>query len=217
MKKSISLIAALAVLLSITFAVSVEGASAKTIKQKNHVNCYKVGNYVHCGSDMCTPVYKVNLKTKKVKKIRGRYKGMGVTQMKYYKKYLYFKMHGNGGEGALFRTNVKTNKVSAPLAKNIYGGFTVTNNKILVSDVWSASSGKMINIMMNLNGKNKQKTKHKVKLTGYHKTNAKGYKMINQILKYDDYGELPVKAKLYLKTPNNKKIYICTYNPSYMN
>lgn len=209
MKKSISLIAVLAVMLSFVFALSVESVSAKTIKTNVYCECCKVGSYVYCGSTN-TSFYKVNLKTKSVKRLmKGSYSyttGPGPNQMKKYKNHLYISTCGGGAPGNLYRMNLKNDKISK-LASKVYGYFTIKNNKIYyphfkITKVkgYNHYAPGSIDAVMNLNGKNKKKTAYSVKSSKIYYTNAKGYKVV-----YRDSDE---ESLAYLKTPKRGKIYL---------
>ena len=205
MKKYRSVLLVFIVAALITTLVPVSFASAKTKTKKcTMYKLIKKGKYVYCQNGL--HIFKVNLKTKKVKKLGALYGA----NMKLKGKYLYAYNNSQGLFGAnLYRYNVKTGKKKL-LAKDVdqmntlaISGKKIYYRKIVKKGTYDFTYKKRV---MKLNGKAKKSTKIKGE-TKVKSANVSGYHVWDTFDRdtydWDDYSNNSPEGKInyYLSTP----------------
>ena len=193
----ILLLLSIAALVTTMAPVSFASAKTKTKKMKTY-NCIKSGKTVYCTNG--NRIFKVNLKTKKVKKlVKGKYGYPSYLKKKG--KYLYYCDVSQGLESYIYRINTKNNKKKI-LAHPIYPAYAISGKKIYYKAVFVKDNGygdvHYKNKVIKLNGKSKQNTKWKVSMKNK-KTNKKGYYVTDN---WDGQSWDPVTY--YLQTPKGR-------------
>ena len=207
MKKRLCAVFIIMTLLVSCFTSMAFGASG-TKKMTYYGEVIKKGNTAYCNAKI--GIYKVNLKTGKVKALKeydpegAVHFGQSAGCMKLYKGYLYY-TDGAGIGIALNRVKVSGKSKPQDLLKHIdftVSAFAISKGKIYLEGTYM-DSGKAVKRVMKLNGRNIKKSKFKITNT-YKLTNKKGYK----IQTVSSGG----KGTDYLVTPAGKKIKLCSYD-----
>lgn len=180
--------------------------AASNTKSATAYSCIKEKNTAYVTT--YSAIYKVNLKTKKAKKLVS-VSGGDIDFLQKKGKYLYYGTLGGGYEFQLSRVNVKTGKTKLIAESVAYGkldtkctGYVVKDSKIYYSEP-KANYKKSKKVCVKLNGKSKKSTKYKAKMK--HKvSNAKGYRLSKK-----EVSQEPYEVKYYLKTPKGR-IYLGT-------
>ncbi len=187
----------LALLLS---SVVTSYAASGTKKMTLYTDVIKSGKYAYC----CTynGIYRVNLKTKKVKQILkddGTFDVNPPDSMKLYKGYIYYTTAAPMGSTlGRVKTNGKNNRLLASI-----WDYAISKNKIYYTGYdFENENPDGIKRVMSLNGKNEKKCSYEV-INKYKRSNKKGYKVITKIKPIDEYESIDT---YYLVTPNKKKI-----------
>ncbi|MBQ9014506.1 MAG: DUF5050 domain-containing protein [Firmicutes bacterium] len=176
-------------------------AFAKTKTSTVYSQVVKKGKYVYCAS--YAGLYRVNVKTNKVKKLSSDDAG----RMKLSGKYIYYISYTSGTLTNLCRVK-KTGGGHRQLAVNV-DKYKIEKKKIYCND-HHYYEGKETWRVMKLNGKNKKKSKVKVRMN-VKMTNAGKYSVVNKFM--DDY-DADYNVLCYLKKPNGKTVYLGkTYMP----
>ena len=169
------------------------------------------GNYAYCSA--APGIYRVNLKTNKVKRIVDNSEYYTITGplfgMKVHKGYLYYM--GTGGIGSPLHRVKKSGGKTKYLC--VVDDYAIKKGKIYYQ-AFDVDKDKSVKKVMKLNGKNKKKSSYKVK-NKYKKSNKKGYKV-----KYVKTGKKEYSAdledyvpvvKAYLVRPGKKNVLLCTF------
>jgi len=193
-------------------------------KKMTAYKAIKKGNIVYCVATL--GVYKVNIKTGKVK--RNYYKidpedalnMPGPESIKIRKGYMYVYQQGPVG-GFLTRVKLSNGKSKRLASKYGIYDYAISNGKIYFEGNYFSDDGDVSEVkkVMRLNGKSIKKTKYRAKTT-VKKTNSKGYYVKSEYVgqKWWDYGDGEGEYwdyyTDYLVTKSGKKIKLCTY-PGY--
>lgn len=157
---------------------------------------YKTGDTVYCAGD--SGIYRVKIKNGKVKskkKLVTTGPHSYVYNLKKKGNYLYYMRYTEGTPAYICRVKTSGGKAKVLARLEEAGDFAIKNNKIYYSYYdWNYKTNKEIVVkkVMNLNGKNKKKTKVQA-VEKCKSTNANAYKLKSNVKnKY---------ARDYLKTP----------------
>ena len=183
-------------MLIVALAFTLEPSMAATKKMTVYSQVYKTGSTAYCLGD--SGIYKVNLKTKAVKRIVKTTRHSQPMNIKKKGSYIYY-INFLPGDYSLCRVHIKTGKKKT-LAYGV-AGYAISGKKIYYGK-YNYDTNKTSKRVMKLNGKNKKKTSIRGDFKEK-KTNVKGYKIITQ---YPD--EEGVSSKDWLKTPSGEKIYL---------
>jgi len=194
--RKISLVVALALILSLTFGLTAEvfAASPKTKKMTAYDDVIKVGKTAYCAT--VAGIYKVNLRTGKSKRLTKTSENYMPFAMKKKGKYIYYLEVGpNTQKLYRIKTNGKNKKLLYKVAYySAVDRYAISKNKIYL--IYNKDGSKKAKrIVMKLNGKGKKSTKIVPEMT-FKQSNHKGYKGDEKVSGY--------KRKLYLKTPKKK-------------
>lgn len=195
MKKRIIPILLIMVLV-ITMFTPFSMAASKT-KKMTLYDVVKSGKYAYAGTD--NAIYKVNIKTGKVRKMKSFGEDTYFGGMRLYKGYLYYLVDDDSLNSNLFRMNVKTGKIKRLVSyseANIQ--FAIRKSKIyyMVED----EIGHKYKRVMKLNGKSKRKSSYKVS-NSWKKTNSSKYKLYEDKSQYDWESNTGF-VDVFLKTPS---------------
>ena len=201
---SVLVVIMIVVLLTTVVPVSSVSAKTKTMKMTLYDQVIKKGKYAYCCDKGL--IYKVNLKTNKVKKLikSPNYR----SNMKLYKGYIYYNdfTWGSSIHISRVKTNGKANKYLAWQTDEM--GYVIKGKRIYYRDIeWNEDTDEesRVTYSIKLNGKNRKKVKYRVKPI-YKNTNKKGYKVIvKRSSDFDDFDGTGYMIS-YLKKPNGKRI-----------
>jgi len=188
----------IAALVTTLVPVSFASAKTKTKKMKVYDQVIKKGKYVYCSDNYS--IYKVNLKTNKVKRLT---KPSSAFTMKLHGQFIYYQKMTWGMSNYLCRvkTSGKSNKVL--VSKDDSLDYVISGKRIYYNTLDDDDKRRVYSIK--LNGKNKKRANCKVKRIDK-KTNKKGYKVINkESSDFDDFDGTGYVVS-YLKKPNGKKV-----------
>lgn len=199
-KRSLLLLSAVFIL---TLIMTVNSAAADTFastksKKQDAFDCIKVKNTVYCRDSQ--KIFKVNLKTRKVKLL----KKIDCGPMIKKGNYLYFATEYDYESSRVYRLNIKTGKgkyLTKPLS---LVDFTVKGKRLYYR--YTASSGKKKCKYIPLSGKKKPKAARYPGGGKYRKSNVKGYSInwpdpltVDSTVPYNYYLKTP-KGKILLET-----------------
>lgn len=182
-------------------------AASKTKKMTVYTQVMKSKSTVYCTDN--AGIYKVNLKTGKVKRIAKILSF--VTTMKLKNGYVYYLANYEAGYSELCRVKT-TGKKKKRLAADV-SAFAIKGSKIYYREYYMEDLDDedytYRNKKMKLNGKSKKGTSYRP-VSISKKTNAKGYKVIKKYS--EDFSYNPDGYMIsYLKKPNGKKIKLGKY------
>ena len=192
-------------------------ASGKTKKATVYDEVIVKGNYAYCSAS--EGIYRVNLETGAKKRlvehsnagIVGQPKGL-----KIYKGYLYYSLFGEAND-PLYR--VKLNGKNKKLVGNV-GAYAFSKGKIYYTYNIYKKKHTVKKRVMDLNGKNKKKSKYKVKNT-YKKTNKAKY-MVKRVLERTEEEEIDGEINVteyftdYFTGPDGMSVELCTFTEDYI-
>ena len=169
-------------------------AAAGKTKSMTSYFCVKKGNIVYCAN--YEALYRVDLKTKKVKKIATD-PGY-IEDLKIKGNYVYYAEAGSGvSTSQICRVNIKTEKRQI-LVKNVQQFYAISGNKIYYTKgTFPGGKLKIKSYCMKLNGKSKKACKVKIKRK-VKESDTKGYKVFRKKTKeeylYDFYLQTPTSS-----------------------
>ena len=210
-KRHIVLIMMIAVALFCALVLTQTPSHAATKPTKVYDQVIKSGDYAYCIAG--TGIYKVNVKSGKIKKLvkdpgdYGHYR-----QMCKKGKYLYYIKGGTDVRGDLYRVSIKGGK-SKHLAGNVNKARCVSKYMIKKDRIYykemNATNGKEKTKKMKLNGKAKKKSKAKVKWS-QEESNKSGYYIDVNVYDAPSGSGYYEMIQYYLETPNGHYYYLGT-------
>ena len=211
---TLCLIVAVTFMPGLSNASRASAASSYTKKMTKYDQVIKKGSTVYCCDGF--RIYKVNLKTGKVKKLTKVYDMLH--GMKLYKGYIYYEDWGNGTGNDIRRVkkNGKGNKEIC--FQNCTDKYAIKGSKIYYEyevDEWTNESTVKV---MKLNGKSKKYANEYTVKNTTKKSNSKGYRVKVKETKGFDYwpGSEKGSVTTYLIKPNGKKIKLAHYTGKYL-
>lgn len=186
----------LIMVLVITMFTPFSMAASKT-KKMTLYDVVKSGKYAYAGTD--NAIYKVNIKTGKVRKLKTFGKDTYFGGMRYYKGYLYYLVDDDSLNACLYRVNVKSGKIKR-LAQYSEASISFAIRKSKIYYMAEDEIGHKYKRVMKLNGKSKKKSSYKVS-NSWKNTNSSKYKLYEDESQYDWESETGF-VDVFLKTPS---------------
>jgi hypothetical protein len=191
----IMILAAVLILSSITTSFAGDGPVTMTL----YNDVVKKGNYAYCCDEWS--LFKVNLKTGKVKRLTS--KNVPIGDISVHGKYVYYMTYTTGTVAGVRRVRNDGKYDKELCFENELMGYVIIKSRIYYT--YTDDNYNYVMKSMKLNGTNKKTSYYDIKNTSK-RSNAKGYKVIKvKSSSFDPY-EGKGYETFYLKKPNGKKI-----------
>ena len=185
----------------------VMAGSSKTKSMTKYDRVIVKGHIAYCCDGY--NVFRVNLKTNKVKKLTKTM--FSVHGMKYYKGYIYYEEWGGGTGNTIYRVKARGGGRKKLASQNGSDDYVITKSKIYYDTYGGWNSDKRHLKQMNLNGTGKQKSKIKIKNKSKD-SNKSGYSVaVKESSNFDWWDDGKGYANSYLIKSNGKKVKLAHY------